>query len=151
MARPWSIAGLCAYTGTPIEEIRLPCVFCRRILGREDCLAFDVKVLQLSWKGNSPHACCTPCSRSISQRETAGFTSEIISADEFRRRIGFGIWYIPVRCPLCLSLVSARQKIAAIAKGQKFIQVRGRWRTICTFCTESDNDWERRHFERHCP
>ncbi|ABU86868.1 transforming protein [Canis familiaris papillomavirus 4] len=151
MARPWSVAGLCAQTGTSFENIRLPCVFCKQWMDRDDCAAFDFKILQLSWKGGRPHGCCTACARSIAQRETARFTSEVITHKDFVDRVGFGLWFIPVRCPICLSLVSAIQKLAAITRKQKFVKVRGRWRTLCTLCTESDNDWERRHFERHCP
>ncbi|ABC02203.1 putative transforming protein [Canis familiaris papillomavirus 3] len=149
MERPWSLASLCVRSGVSLCAISIPCVFCGNLLSFEDRVSFDFKVLQVSWKNGLPHACCTSCARSICSREVSQYTSEEISYRQFVQRVGQGFYWIPVRCTCCLGLVTTTQKIQALYRRQKFKKVRGRWRTLCTYCAESDNDWERRYFERH--
>ncbi|AMQ81153.1 E6 [Canis familiaris papillomavirus 20] len=149
MERPWSVAGLSVRSGVPLCQLEIPCVFCGLLLDFQDRVAFDCKGLQLTWKHGRPHGCCTICSRDICRREVPVYTQETLDFRTFVQRAGSGFYYIPVRCTNCLGLVTATQKIQALYRRQPFLKVRGRWRTLCTYCAESDNDWERRYFERH--
>nr|UYL89589.1 E6 protein [Canine papillomavirus] len=151
MDRPWSLAGFCVRSGISLCELQVPCVFCGSTLNFEDRVAFDFKGLQISWKNNQPHACCTACARSICTREVGGYTQQVVTYKDFVRLVGAGFYFVPVRCTGCLGLVTTTQKIQALYRRQDFKKVRGRWRTLCTYCAESDNDWERRYFKRHSP
>ncbi|AEP82748.1 E6 [Canis familiaris papillomavirus 11] len=151
MERPWSVAGLSVCSGVPMCQLQIPCVFCGTLLDHADRVAFDFKGFQLTWKHGHPHGICTPCSRDICRREVSGYTQERVDYRTFVYRLGPGFYYVPVRCTCCLGLVTATQKIQALWRRQEFYKVRGRWRTQCTYCAESDNDWERRYFERHNP
>ncbi|AJP70541.1 E6 [Canis familiaris papillomavirus 16] len=149
MARPWSVAGLCSQWGATLNDIPLPCVFCGELIDFDDKVAFDFKGLQITWKNRKPHACCTRCARVVCRAEVSEFTEEEVSAWNFYNRVGAGIIYVPVRCTVCLAVVTNTQKLAALQNRQNFKKVRGRWRTECSNCAGSEDDWERRYFKGH--
>ncbi|ACU27450.1 E6 [Canis familiaris papillomavirus 5] len=152
MERPWSLAGLSLRSGVPFCHLHVPCVFCGIPLDYEDRVAFDYKAFQVTWKNGQPHGFCTRCSRNLAQHEVGFFTQEELTYKEFVQRLGAGFYYVPVRCTICYGLVTATQKIEALYRRQTFKKVRGRWRTPCNNCAQSDNnDWERRYFERYSP
>ncbi|AFU07675.1 E6 [Canis familiaris papillomavirus 14] len=126
-------ASLAEHIRVPLEDLLLPCVYCKRFLNYNELTAFDFKVLQLTWKGGFPHGICNPCARDVSKKEREAFTEEVLTSEDFVARVG-GLTEIFVRCHGCLKLLSLTEKILAISRGEQFFNVRGRWRARCRGC-----------------
>nr|WJJ59313.1 MAG: E6 protein [Leptonychotes weddellii papillomavirus 10] len=136
MERPTSVGALCEQRGLDVHRLRLPCVFCKCFMHFSEVEAFDRKGLQLSWKDGVPHGCCARCARVTSGYERRFFSQGALTGQGFLHVYKDKFTRIPVRCYLCLGLLSTADLVDAIQEGQHLELVRGRWRARCPSCRE---------------
>ncbi|QUP08142.1 E6 [Martes foina papillomavirus 1] len=149
MEQPSSVAELCRRACIAVEDVNILCIFCGGLLTVSELCAYDLKGLQLIWRGGSPRGCCGACCRASAAVERRQYMQGWVTGRNLHTILKSDLVTTTVRCVICLKLLSTAEKVAVVLAEQIFELIRGRWRARCRLCTKSNNDWERAYTKRY--
>ncbi|AGC93435.1 E6 [Human papillomavirus 180] len=135
---PLTIADYCKAFGFSLDEVRIPCNFCRFYLTVQDIAAFDLKKFRLLWKGPFCSACCRSCMRITAAFEVRKHYQCSCSCFYLEDLLGKSLRLIPIRCLLCLALLDLAEKLEHLIVKEDFVLVRSNWRGYCRNCIRKE-------------
>lgn len=131
---PTTIADYCNVFGFTLQEVKIPCNFCRFYLTLQDLAAFDLKNFRLLWKGAFCSGCCRSCMRATAAYEVRKHYQCTCSSFYLEDLLGKSLKQIPIRCLLCLALLDYAEKLEHLFVREDFVLVRCNWRGYCRNC-----------------
>lgn len=134
MERPRTVTGLCLRTGTPLEELALPCVFCGTHMSQTDLNHFDYAALQLTWKDEGPYGSCVRCLLASSRYEREHHCTGIWPLHEWYGPLNGPLFNEFIRCLYCYAPLTTGEKLQLLLENSCIYQVRGRLRAVCRLC-----------------
>lgn len=135
MAQETNLAHLARELEIPVTHLSITCIFCNKTVQKRELLQFVYKDLKVVWRKQWPYVTCVKC-LAVKTRISAwrGYEgSGDVTAVE--RDTGTPFGDLVVRCIVCVSKLTALEKIDMVSKGRKFHKVYGNYRGICCTCS----------------
>lgn len=134
-----SITELAALFKCSTAELQVSCNFCKRNLKAVEKVQFEKYNLSLRWTKGKPFGCCRQCLRLSGQIEFRHYFQRNLLADDIRASTGASVRFQQIRCRGCLKPLTTQEKRRLEKNREFFYLVRGRLRSLCTFCKLSYN------------
>lgn len=131
---PETLSSYCKLFGLSLSEVKLPCNFCKFYLNEQDLAAFHLKQFKLLWKGPWCYACCRSCTRLSAAFELRTFYQCSCKCTAVEGLAKTNLVCIPMRCLLCLALLSYAEKLEHLNIEEDFVLVRSSWKGYCRNC-----------------
>lgn len=134
MDRPRTILQLTQHLNIPVEDLLVPCKFCKRFLTLIELLQFDYKNLQLIWHEDLVYGCCCSCAYASAAFEFKNHFEFQVVGKQIEEITQQSIGFINIRCVFCLKNLDLLEKLDNCARHQQFFKVRGNWKGLCRHC-----------------
>lgn len=131
---PTCLRDYCDYFEINFFDLRLLCIFCKRLLDEVDLARFHKKQLYLVWRGFVAYACCDKCLKLSARYESEKHCVCVVEAENLHGLIGVPVQNVLLRCKQCLGVLTLSEKVDLLT-GRKLVWlIRGYWRATCSSC-----------------
>nr|WDS49656.1 MAG: E6 protein [Neophocaena asiaeorientalis asiaeorientalis papillomavirus 4] len=133
---PTCIRELCRKFGICLQELLIPCIFCRNHVPEFDLWSFSYKQLKVVWRKGYPFAACRRCTEVVALVDSWRKFECSAYARTVEAETGKPLGDIAIRCVGCLKKLTDLEKIRQVDRGRHFHRIASNWRGFCLNCLD---------------
>nr|AYA94034.1 MAG: E6 protein [Human papillomavirus] len=134
---PICLEEYCSYFGVLLEDLELPCIFCRLLISPEQLSVFQARNLSLVWREGNCYAACLQCISDVARYERDKYFQCTVNGIYIEYFTQKPLQELVVRCLYCMALLTNEEKVDTIGCGCNFYLVRTHWKGVCRSCIEN--------------
>lgn len=135
--RSMRLRDYCMQYDISLFDCVLKCIFCKFRLTLTELAEYEEKTLFVTWRDDTPFACCRNCLRLSAKLERERYTTCNTRCGIIESVIGKPLSAVCVRCLCCYKLLDIAEKVDLKAGNKEAFLVRGSWRAPCRNCTQA--------------
>lgn len=133
---PKSLESLCSAFEVTVEELQLPCVFCKRHLAPEELRTFCERQFRVVWRSGFPFGACWACTFTRGREQSWRHHHFSAFAPTVEVDTGVPLGDLLIRCTVCLRPTTYLEKLAVVSRGGRFHKISEQWRGYCYNCID---------------
>ncbi|AYD74598.1 E6 [Macaca mulatta papillomavirus 5] len=134
MEPPSTLQYLCNLCNIRLDQLQIPCVFCKLNLSLFDLHHFSVLNLNLLLRDTVFYGCCRKCLHLSAAYEFYKYYQCSADIEYITVLSSETLGRLQIRCETCMKRLTVTEKYDCVSNKDKCHLVRGIWRAPCRLC-----------------